>query len=58
VRLFAVGLDELVEPGGELILSGILDIQAGEVRAAAEAKGLRFVEQRQQVDWIGMVMRK
>jgi ribosomal protein L11 methyltransferase len=58
VRLFAVGLDELVEPGGELILSGILDVQAGEVRAAAEAKGLRFVEQRQQVDWIGMVMRK
>ncbi|MDD5371764.1 MAG: 50S ribosomal protein L11 methyltransferase, partial [Anaerolineaceae bacterium] len=58
VRLLAAGLDEVVEPGGQLILSGILDTQAGNVRTAAEARGLHFVEQRQQVDWIGMVMRK
>jgi ribosomal protein L11 methyltransferase len=52
IRLFAAGLARLVAPGGTLVLSGILDAQAPEVIAAAEAEGLRFVEQRAITDWV------
>jgi ribosomal protein L11 methyltransferase len=52
IRLFDAGLADLVEPGGTLVLSGILDTQAGGVIEAAQAKGLRFVEQRHINDWV------
>ncbi len=58
IRLFDAGLAELVAPGGLLALSGILAEQGSSVRAAAEAKGLQFIEQRQMGDWIAVVYRK
>jgi len=58
IRLFDGGLAELAAPGGLIALSGILDTQAQAVRAAAEAKGLTFVEQAQIADWVVIVYRK
>jgi ribosomal protein L11 methyltransferase len=58
VRLFDAGLAELVAPAGILILSGILQEQAATVRAAAEARGLKFIEQVQMGDWVALVLRK
>ena len=58
VRLFDAGLADLVTPGGLIALSGILDEQAPAVRAAAEAKGLIFVDQQQCGDWVVIVYRK
>lgn len=56
VRLFGAGLAELIEPGGKIVLSGILDTQAEEVIRAGEAQGLRKVDQRQLNDWVAIVM--
>jgi ribosomal protein L11 methyltransferase len=56
IRLFDAGLADLVEMGGEIILSGILDHQAGNVVAAAEAKGLKLNDQRQMNDWVALKM--
>lgn len=58
IRLFAAGLADLVAPGGMIALSGILAEQGPSVRAAAEAKGLVFVEQKQSGDWIVLVLKK
>lgn len=58
IRLFAAGLAELVSPGEQIVLSGILAEQAQGVREAAEAEGLTFVEQRQQGDWVAILMRR
>lgn len=52
IRLFDAGLADLTEPGGTLVLSGILDTQAQGVVEAAQAKGLRFIEQRHINDWV------
>ena len=52
IRLFDAGLADLTEPGGTLVLSGILDTQAQGVIEAAQAKGLRFIEQRHINDWV------
>lgn len=52
IRLYAAGLAELVKPGGTQVLSGILDTQAADVIAAAQAHGLRFIEQRAINDWV------
>jgi len=58
IRLFGAGLAGLVAPGGLIALSGILFEQGPAVQAAAEAEGLRFVEQQQSGDWIVLVYRK
>ena len=58
IRLFEDGLGELPTPGGKLVLSGILFEQAAAVRQAAEAKGLQFVEQVQQGDWVALVFNR
>ena len=58
IRLFDAGLADLVEPNGEIILSGILDHQAGNVVAAAEAKGLKFNDQRQIGDWVAISLKR
>ena len=58
ISLFADGLADLVAPGGMIALSGILAEQGPSVRAAAEAKGLVFVEQKQSGDWIVLVLKK
>lgn len=54
IRLFAAGLNRLVAPGGTLVLSGILDHQADDVRKTAEAAGMKFIELRQSLDWVAL----
>ena len=56
VRLFEAGLADLIAPGGVIILSGILQHLAADVRAAGENHGLTFVEQRQINDWVAIKM--
>lgn len=58
IRLFDAGLADLVEPNGEIILSGILDHQAESVIKAGETKGLRRSDQRQMGDWVAISMKK
>ncbi len=58
IRLFDAGLAELVEPGGTIILSGILQEQAQGVIDAGEKKGLRLSEKRQMGDWVALGMEK
>jgi ribosomal protein L11 methyltransferase len=57
IRMFAAGLDKLVARGGALILSGILAEQAADVIAAAEQHHCRLVQQRQQGDWVALVVK-
>lgn len=58
IRLFDAGLADLVEPNGEIILSGILDHQAESVIEAGQAKGLKRGEIRQMKDWVAISMTK
>jgi ribosomal protein L11 methyltransferase len=58
IRLFDAGLADLIQPGGEIILSGILDHQAENVIVAGEAKGLKKGETRQMGDWVAISMKK
>ena len=58
IRLFEAGLAELIEPGGVIVLSGVLDSQAAGVVAAGKAKGLQFVEQLQMTDWVAIILRR
>lgn len=54
VRLLEAGLTDLVEPGGALILSGILAEQAEAVVSAAQANGLVMTERKQILDWVAL----
>jgi ribosomal protein L11 methyltransferase len=58
IRLFDAGLADLVEPNGEIILSGILAHQGESVMAAAEANGLKRNDQRQIGDWVAISMKR
>lgn len=58
IRLFQAGLHKLVISGGVLVLSGILEPQAEEVRETAEAMGMVFIEQRQSLDWVALAFRQ
>jgi ribosomal protein L11 methyltransferase len=58
IRLFDAGLADLVDPGGEVILSGILAHQSESVLEAAQAKGLRANDQRQMGDWVALSLIK
>lgn len=58
IRLFDAGMADLVQPGGVIILAGILEDQAEGVKASAELHGLKFVEQRKNGDWVALVCRK
>jgi len=58
IRLFDAGLADLIEPDGEIILSGILDHQAESVIEAGQAKGLKRGETRQMKDWVAISMKK
>jgi ribosomal protein L11 methyltransferase len=58
VRLFDVGLADLIERDGAIILSGILQEQEARVLEAGQAKGLRISERRQIGDWIALKMSK
>ena len=54
VRLFDAGLADLVEAGGTIILSGILQEQAPKVIQTAQVKGLELSGQRQMGDWVAL----
>lgn len=56
--LFAQGMAELVEPGGVMLLSGILADQDDRICAAAEESGLVFAERMVMEDWAGYAFRK
>ena len=58
IRLFDAGLAELVEPNGEIILSGILVHQAEIVIEAAQAKGLKRSGQSQIGDWVAISLKR
>jgi len=58
IRLFDAGLADLVEPGGAIILSGILQEQTQNVIEAAQAKGLRMNEMSQMGDWVALACQK
>ena len=51
------GLGQRLRPGGQMILSGIIDNQVPEVQAAMERAGLVRVGQRQIKDWITLIGR-
>ncbi len=52
IRLFDDGLADLAEPGGTVILSGILQEQTESVLEAAQAKGLVLSAQKRMGDWV------
>jgi ribosomal protein L11 methyltransferase len=58
VLLLEQGLAQTVAPGGLLVLSGILDSQAYQVRAALEPNGLTLLAQEQIDDWVAIIARK
>jgi ribosomal protein L11 methyltransferase len=58
IRLFGIGLADLVASGGLLILSGILAEQGDSVRSAAEEHGLKFVEKHQMGDWLALLLQQ
>ncbi len=58
IRLFDAGLADLVDAGGEIILSGILAEQAEKVIEAASAQGLVLTDKRQMKDWVALACRK
>lgn len=57
IRLFDVGLADLVESGGIIILSGILDHQAQDVINAGSAHGLAHLDTMQINDWVALVLK-
>ena len=56
IRLFDAGLAELIENGGTILLSGILQEQAQSVIEAAQAQGLKMNERMQIGDWVAFAM--
>ena len=58
IRLFGDGLADLVEPGGTVILSGIMQGQAQNVLEAAQAKGLVLSERKEMGDWVALSLSK
>lgn len=57
-KMLEEGLSDLVEYQGNLILSGILQDQAGEVAAAVRRNGMRIKETRRMEDWIAFWVEK
>jgi len=53
-RMLGEGLPRVLEPGGRLILSGILREQSADVEAALEASGMTLVEHRAREDWVAL----
>lgn len=58
IQMFSNGLEEVVAPGGTLILSGILDHQAQDVLIAASQHGLLLSKQKQIADWVALKVEK
>jgi len=58
MSLFDEGLADLVEPGGMLLLSGLLAHQADAVRVKARANGLTLRETKRTEDWVALALVK
>jgi len=58
LRLFDDGLADAVQPNGILLLSGILEDQAEEIRQKGAQNGLAHVETRLMEDWAAISLRK
>lgn len=54
VRLLDEGLEKLLMPDAEIVLSGILDEQLWEVAEAVKRNGLRMIDRRQIEDWVAL----
>jgi ribosomal protein L11 methyltransferase len=57
-NLLEDGLTDLVEPGGLLVLSGILDHQADAIVNQAAEYGLTLLEKREIEDWVALCLKK
>ena len=57
IRLLEEGLGKLMNKGGVLILSGVLDQQEGEMKRKLLSTGLKIVEERRIEDWLGLAVR-
>lgn len=55
VCLLDDGLGKLLSPGGSLVLSGIIQEQAGDVEAALQRHGLHLADRRQNGDWVALL---
>jgi ribosomal protein L11 methyltransferase len=58
IQLLDEGLADLLNPGGALVLSGILTDQAGEVEAALGRHGLAVEKRLYSGDWVALQARK
>ncbi len=58
VRLFESGMEGLVQSGGTIILSGILEEQGEAVIRAAEARGMTYMGQKQSGDWLALAFKR
>jgi ribosomal protein L11 methyltransferase len=56
IHLLDDGLGELVEPGGRLLLSGILEEQATEVEGAVIKHCFQVIKRRQSGDWVALAV--
>ena len=56
IRLFEAGLAELMDDGGTILLSGILQEQVQSVIETGQTKGLQMNEERQMGDWVALSM--
>lgn len=57
IKLLDEGLDEVLLPGGSLILSGILAEQSADVESALQSHGLTLHEKLQREDWVALLAR-
>lgn len=55
IRLLDEGLGELLLPGGNLVLSGILAEQSADVESALRRHGLNLVDKREREDWVALM---
>lgn len=58
IAMLESGLAETLDPGGILIMGGILDTQAQAVSKAAASQGLQLVEKLEQGDWVVLVEKR
>jgi ribosomal protein L11 methyltransferase len=56
--MLRASLAETVEPGGYLILSGILEEQSAAVEAAVEQSELHLLEKKTREDWVALIAEK
>lgn len=58
LNLFGQNLAALVQPGGALLLSGIMEPQEAEVQQLAEKEGFTLIERLTEGDWVSLALQK